>query len=67
MNVGLYVLDQHSMFSTAQPNAAAEVQMYFNRDIKFGDDAQGPLLIDRTTGTVYRLYMNSGSLAVESI
>lgn len=36
-------------------------------DLTFGVDSKGPTLIDRTTGTVYRLYVNNGTLAIESV
>lgn len=36
-------------------------------DLTFSTNALGPVLIDRTTGTKYRLYVNSGVLAIEVV
>lgn len=39
----------------------------FNADILFGTDALGIILIDRTTATEYRLYVDVGVLLIEAI
>ena len=36
-------------------------------DMEFTDSSKGPILIDRSTGTKYRIYVDSGSLKVESV
>jgi hypothetical protein len=36
-------------------------------DLDFSDDSQGPILIDRTTATRYRLYVDSGVLSIEAV
>ncbi len=39
----------------------------FEKDLLFGSDAVGPILIDRTTATAYRLYVYSGVLSIEAV
>jgi hypothetical protein len=37
------------------------------KDIYFSNSARGPVMIDRTTGTLYRLYFNNGDLISEVV
>lgn len=37
------------------------------QDAIFLDPDSGPILEDRTTGTQYRLYVDSGTLSIESV
>lgn len=38
-----------------------------NVDIEFTSNAKGPILLDRTTATKYRLYVDNGVLGIESV
>lgn len=38
-----------------------------NKDFEFTLDSVGPILVDRTTATKYRLYVDSGVLGIETI
>ena len=38
-----------------------------NEDIQFGVDTKGVVMIDRTTATSYRLYVDNGVLSIEAI
>ncbi len=36
-------------------------------DVTFADDTKGIVLTDRSTGSKYRLYVNSGTLDIETV
>src|SRR5262245_2747827 len=61
---GLYIKDQqvgtvrYSIFTGTGLNS-------FGDDLEFRDADTGPILIDRTTATRYRLYVDNGALAIE--
>lgn len=53
------------LFVAFDENFAKTVRILANGDMQFDQDTLGPILIDRTTTTRYRLFVDSGVLGIE--
>jgi hypothetical protein len=51
----------------ANYNAGGVVGLNATGDIFFSTSTRGPVLVDRTTGTKYRLYFNAGGFYSEAV